>query len=121
MLTSAPSRPASPPALERAESLVARGDYTSALAAYDEFLARYPAEVQARAARNTVAQVLAARAELAQLKEDLASRDRELARSREELTRLRQDLQARQAEADRLRADLERLKQIHLKPERKRP
>lgn len=102
------------PALDRAEVMVARGDFAGALAAYDEFLGRHPDHARARAARDTVAQVLVTQAEVTRLRE-------ELTRSRDELTKTRQELQARQAEAERLRGDLERLKQIDIKPERKRP
>lgn len=109
------------PALARAEALVARGDYGGALAAYDQFLDLHPAHTGARTARDTVAQVLAMRQDVARLREELASRDRELGRMREELAAVRQELQARQVEAERLRGDLERLKQIDLKPERRRP
>ena len=118
---SAPGRIEAHAALERAEVLVARGDYGSALAAYDEFLGRHPDHPRARSARDTVAQMVAARAEASRLREELFARDRELARTREELAKIRQELQTRQAEAERLRTDLERLKQIDLKPERKRP
>jgi chromosome segregation ATPase len=107
--------------LERAERLLARGEYPAALATYDEFLGRHPDHVQARTARDTVAEVLATRAELARLREELTARDQELSRARDELAKIRQELQTRQAEAERLRSDLERLKQIDLKPERKRP
>ena len=109
------------PTLARAEALVARGDYGGALAAYDQFLGRYPTHTGVRTARDAVAQVLAMRQDVARLRDELTSRDRELGRMREELAAVRQELQARQAEAERLRGDLERLKQIDLKPERKRP
>lgn len=118
---SAPARIEAHASLERAELLAARGDYGSALAAYDEFLGRHPDHARARSARDTVAQMVAARTEMSRLREELVARDRELARTRDELAKIRQELQTRQAEAERLRADLERLKQIDLKPERKRP
>lgn len=118
---SLPSQSGAYEALDRAELLVVRGDYAGALTAYDEFLRHRPDHARARASRDTVAQVVTARAEVARLREELTTRDRELASAREELARTRQELQARQAEADKLRTDLERLKQIDLKPERKRP
>ena len=118
---SSPSRASTYATLEQAEVLVARGDYGGALAVYDDVLRRHPEHPRARTARDTVAQVVATRAELARLREELTSRDRELTRARDELAKTRQELKTRQAEAERLRADLERLKQIDIKPERKRP
>ncbi len=112
-----PSPFASPAAsmLERADALVARGDYAGAVAAYDELLARYPSDGlagRALASRDTAATIIAAREEIARLRAELEAREGELRRVRQELQRLT-------AESDRLRADLEHLKRIDLKLERR--
>lgn len=116
--------------LERADRLVAAGQYDEAVAAYDAFLARYPDGAtgsRVRASRDAAASIAAARTELARLREALAARERDVARLQGELatrlgdlTRLREELSARQAEAARLRDDLERLKQVDLHLERRR-
>lgn len=95
--------------LDRAERLVGQGDYPGAVQTYDEFLARYPddpAAPRVLATRNSVASLLAARADITRLREDLAAREAELGRLRQEL--------------ERLRADLENLKRIDLREERRR-
>jgi hypothetical protein len=100
-------------ALARAERLVEQGDYGAAVNAYNEFLARYPHETRARASRDALASLLAARAEVARLRDTLALRDGEL-------TKLRQEMQRLTQEADRMRTDLETLKEIDLRKEPKR-
>src|SRR2546425_416305 len=100
-----------PPAtlLDRADRLVQKGDYASAVRTYDELLAKYPDDPSARRAlvsRDAVAGLLAARADIARLREELASRDGELNRLRQEL--------------ERLREDLENLKRLDLRDERRR-
>ena len=100
-----------PPAtlLDRADRLVQKGDYASAVRTYDELLAKYPDDPSARRAlvsRDAVAGLLAARADIARLREELASRDGELNRLRQEL--------------ERLREDLENIKRLDLRDERRR-
>lgn len=107
-------RPGGP--LARADRLVEQGEYVAAVQAYDEALARHPADPEApraRASRDMLNSLIAARADVARLRESLAARDAEL-------TRLRQEVQRLTQEADRLRADLETLKEIDLRQERKR-
>lgn len=100
-------------ALARADRLVEQGDYGAALQAYNEILARNPDEARARASRDALASLLAARADVARLRDTLALRDGEL-------TKLRQEMQRLTQEADRLRTDLETLKEIDLRKEPKR-
>ena len=128
-------------ALADADARAAHGDYPAAMAAYDEYLARYPEDGgadRARAVRTLVKELLAARAE----RDALVTRESELTRqafeyarqatareaestrqavAREaELMRLRQELAARQGEVARLREDLEALKRTDLQMERRR-
>ncbi|MBI4636418.1 MAG: hypothetical protein HY727_08725 [Candidatus Rokubacteria bacterium] len=108
------ARPASA-ALATADRLAAQGDYPAAVAAYDEFLAKWGDDAEAprvRASRDTLGAILANREEMARLR-------RELARLREDLATREADLARVRQEAERLRADLERLKQIDLRPERR--
>lgn len=100
-------------ALARADRLVEQGDYGAAMLAYDEVLARHPHDARVRAAREALATLLAARADVARLRDTLAARDGELSRLRQEMHRLAQ-------EANRLRADLETIKEIDLRKEPKR-
>jgi TolA-binding protein len=131
--------------LADADAHAVHGDYPAAMAAYEAYLARYPANddaERARAARSLIADLLAVRAERdrlvareaelahqagereAELTRQLSARDAELARqgaARDaELARLRQELTARQAEVARLREDLEALKRTDLQMERRR-
>jgi len=102
--------------LERADRLVEQGHYAAAVRIYDELLATYPtASVAPRAvaSRETLSTLLAARADVVRLKEELAARDTELGRLKQELQRL-------VTQTEGLRADLEELKKIDLKPERRR-
>jgi hypothetical protein len=102
--------------LAEADRLAREGDWPAAVAAYDDYLARYPdswAASRALETRDTLAATLSARAEVARLRQ-------EVARLREELTRRESDLTRVRQEADRLRSDLERLKQIDLRLERTR-
>ena len=102
--------------LAKADRLAAEGDYRSAVAAYDEFLAQYAADsqaVRARASRDAVASVITTRDEISRLQQELARVREELAKREGDLTRVRQ-------EAERLRADLERLKQIDLQLEKRK-
>src|SRR5438046_8753319 len=76
-------------------ALLEQGDYVSAMAAYDEFLKKYPDDrlagsVQAR--RDTASAIRAARDEIARLRSDLFLREREMTRLRPEIDRLRADL-----------------------------
>jgi len=112
----APFKRASTASLEKAEELTEQRQYQDAVAAYDEFLAGHPNDPQAPrvlANRDAIAGYLAARAELARVRQDLTAREAEVARLREELARMRQ-------ESERMRADLERLKQIDLRQDRRR-
>ncbi|MGH7392584.1 MAG: hypothetical protein ACREM3_24470, partial [Candidatus Rokuibacteriota bacterium] len=68
---------------------------------------------RARASRDTVASLIAARADAARLRDALAAREGEL-------TRLRQEVQRLTQETDRLRTDLEALKEIDLRQERRK-
>ena len=97
-------------ALADADARAARGEYQVALAAYDSYLKDNPDDERARAVRALMAELVAARAELAALRD---RRDGDVAR-------LRQELSARQAEITRLRADLETLKRADLQLERQR-
>ena len=95
--------------LDRGDALLEQGDYVSAVAAYDEFLKKYPDDRlagSAQARRDTASAIRAAREEIARLRADLSLRENEM-------TRLRQEI-------DRLRADLETIKQTDLRLERKR-
>lgn len=117
--------------LDAGDRLVERGEYERALASYDELLRSYPdsgAARLARPSRDAVQSVVAARAEMARLRAEIAAQEAELQRLKQglalresEMARMRQELGARQAEAERLRADLERLKQIDMRLERRRP
>jgi len=102
--------------LAKADRLAADGEYRSAVAAYDAYLAEYSESSnapRARASRDAVASVLTTREELGRLQQ-------ELARAREELTKREADLARVRQEAERLRADLERLKQIDLQLEKRK-
>jgi len=103
-------------ALAEADAHATNSDYPAAVAAYDAYLARYPDDegaARARAMRALVAELLAARAQLAALRDRVPARDAEVARLRQELT-------ARQAEIARLREDLDALKRTDLQMERRR-
>ena len=105
-----------PSKLERADRLAREGAWEQAATAYGEFLARYPTAPEApraAASRDTLAALLAARAELNRLREEIGRLRDDVARRDLDLVRVRQ-------EADRLRTDLERLKEIDLKLERRR-
>jgi hypothetical protein len=112
--------------LERADRLVEKGQYTAAIGTYDELLATYPKEpeaARAQAVRDTLSSLIAARADVVRLKEELATRDGEVGRLKQELHevgRLKQELHRLATETERLRADLEELKRIDLKQERRR-
>ena len=99
--------------LADADARAARGEYQVALAAYDAYLKDNPEDARVKAMRALTAELMAARAELAALRERAPARDAEVARLRQELT-------ARQAEVTRLREDLEALKRTDLQMERRR-
>jgi HAMP domain-containing protein len=103
------------PMLAKADRLTAEGDYRSAVAAYDAFLAQYSDDSQqaVRARRDAVASIMTTRDEIARL-------NQELARMRDELTKREGDLARVRQEAEKLRADLERLKQIDLQLEKRK-
>ena len=117
-----PFRPAAM-LLLRADRAADERRFREALALYDDFLTRYPDDVEARRAlesRDTVASIITAREELTRLRGELRTREVEAGKLRDEVTRLRQELASRQAESDKLRADLERMKELDLKLERRR-
>jgi predicted nucleic acid-binding Zn-ribbon protein len=100
--------------LAKADRLTAEGDYRSAIAAYDAFLAQNSDDSQAvRARRDAVASIMTTRDEITRLNQELARMRDELAKREGDLTRVRQ-------EAEKLRADLERLKQIDLQLEKRK-
>jgi hypothetical protein len=100
--------------LAKADRLTADGDYRSAVAAYDAYLAQYSDDSQAvRARRDAVVSIMTTRDEIARL-------NLELSRVRDELTKREGDLARVRQEADKLRADLERLKQIDLQLEKRK-
>jgi hypothetical protein len=95
--------------LANADRLAREGDWPGAVAAYDDYLARHPTAwgaPRALESRDTLAAVLAARAEVTRL--------------RQEVARLRDELARREVDLAKLRSDLERLKQIDLRLERTR-
>jgi outer membrane murein-binding lipoprotein Lpp len=101
--------------LAKADRLTAEGDYRSAVAAYDAFLAQYSDDAPhaVRARRDAVASIMTTRDEIARL-------NQELVRMRDELTKREGDLARVRQEAEKLRADLERLKQIDLQLEKRK-
>jgi len=100
--------------LAKADRLTADGDYRSAVAAYDAYLAQYSDDSQAvRARRDAVASIMTTR-------DDIARVNQELARVRDELVKREADLARVRQEAEKLRADLERLKQIDLQLEKRK-
>jgi hypothetical protein len=122
---SSPWSPLRPAAilLGRAERAADEQRFHQALFLYDEFLARFPDDPQAKRAldsRDTVAAIVTTREDLVRLREALREREAEVAQLRGDLTRLRQELASRQAESDKLRADLERIKEQDLRMERRR-
>jgi len=99
-----------------ADRMARDGDFSGAVAKYDEYLARHPegwSAPRAQESRDTLAATLTARGEATRLRQEVARLREELARRELDLVRVRQ-------EADRLRTDLERLKQIDLRLERTR-
>jgi chromosome segregation ATPase len=138
-----PFRPAAM-LLMRADRAADELRFRQALALYDEFLARYPDDVESRRAlesRDTVAAIVTTREELARMRGELRARELEARKLRDEVNRLRQEMTSRQAESDKLRAesdklraesdklraesdklrtDLERMKELDLKLERRR-
>jgi hypothetical protein len=98
--------------LAKADRLTAEGDYKSAVAAYDAYLANY-SDDSVRSRRDAVASIVSTRDEVARLTQELARVREELAKREGDLARVRQ-------EAEKLRADLERLKQIDLQLEKRK-
>jgi hypothetical protein len=106
-------------ALADADARAVQGDYPLALSAYEAYLKRFPDDdgaPRARAMRTMIAELVANRADLATLRDQLARARGEGA----EVARLRQELTVRQAEVTRLREDLEALKRTDLEMERRR-
>jgi len=100
--------------LAKADRLTADGDYRSAVAAYDAYLAQYSDDSQSvRTRRDAVASIMTSRDEIARLNQELGRVRDELAKRDADVARLRQ-------EAEKLRADLERLKQIDLQLEKRK-
>ena len=120
---SAPSPRPSAMVLVRADRLVAQGQYAEALAAYEEVLAKYPDTDEAgraRSSRDTLGNLLAARAQIVRLNADMKAQEAQMKTQDAELARARQEIARLTAEADRLRADLENLKKIDIDLERRR-
>ena len=125
----APSRPGAA-LLVKADRLVSRGEYASALEVYGELVTKYPdidEADRARSSRDTLTALVAARAQVARLTAEIKAHEAELTRAREqvagrdgELQRARQEITRLTAEADRLRTDLEHLKKIDIDLERRR-
>jgi tetratricopeptide (TPR) repeat protein len=124
-----PPRP-STTLLAQADRLLGEGQYTDALEVYGEVLAKYPNTddaARARARHDTIAGLLAARAQVTRLTAEMKAQEAELVRTREqvatrdgELARARQEIGRLAAETDRLRTDLEHLKKIDIDLERRR-
>jgi tetratricopeptide (TPR) repeat protein len=116
--------------LVNADRLVTQGRYAEALDAYEEVLAKYPEAAEAaraRVSREAIAELLAARAQIARLTAGMKTQEAELARLRElaaaragELGHARAEIARLTADADRLRTDLEQLKRIDIDMERRR-
>jgi hypothetical protein len=106
-------------ALADADARAVQGDYPLALSAYEAYLKRFPDDEgapRARAMRTMIAELVASRADLATLRDQLARARGDNA----EVARLRQELSVREAEVTRLREDLEALKRTDLEMERRR-
>jgi hypothetical protein len=89
-----PFRPAAM-LLLRADRAADELRFRQALALYDEFLTRYPDDVDAPRAlesRDTVAAIVTTREELSRLRNELRVRELEGAKLRDEVARLRQEL-----------------------------
>jgi chromosome segregation ATPase len=113
----------SPAVLDRADHLVAKGDYAAAAQMYDEFLAKHADDreaARARTSRDAVAGILSARSEISRLRAELDTRDGEVGRLRQEIARLTAEADRLRGEADRIRADVEKLKRLDLEQERRR-
>jgi len=116
--------------LANADRLVTQGRYAEALDAYEQVLAKYPEAAEAaraRVSREAIAELLAARAQIARLTAGMKTQEAELARLRElaaaragELGQARAEIARLTADADRLRTDLEQLKRIDIDMERRR-
>jgi hypothetical protein len=119
----APSPRPSATVLVRADRLVAQGQYADALEAYEEILAKYgdtDEAGRARSSRETVGNLLAARAQIVKLTAEVKAQEAQMKAQDAELARARQEITRLTAEADRLRADLENLKKIDIDLERRR-
>jgi hypothetical protein len=98
--------------LAKADRLTADGDYRSAVATYDAYLAQYPDDSQAiRARRDAVASIMTTRDEIARLTQELA-RVRASSRSARRSGRVRREAE----KLGRPRA----LKQIDLQLEKRK-
>ena len=107
----------------KADQLVLRGQYADALEAYEQVLAKYPETddaLRARARRETIGELLTARAQLGRLTAAMKAQESDLVRTRDELSRARAEITRLTADADRLRAELEQLKRIDIDLERRR-
>jgi len=143
VLSDPPSRPteqaARPQAtlLARADGLAADGQYADALQAYGEIVTKFPDTDEAgraRRSRETLNNLLAARAQIARLTAEIKAQEAQMKAQESELARARGEISARDgelvkarqeitrlsAEADRLRVDLENLKKIDIDLERRR-
>jgi predicted nucleic acid-binding Zn-ribbon protein len=98
--------------LVRADQQAREGAWHDAVASYDAFLARYPddrAAPRVLESRDTLAAMLAARAELSRRRDEVAQLNKELSGLRDEGTRLREDHTKLRAEASVLRDEVIRL------------
>jgi chromosome segregation ATPase len=108
--------------LARADRQAREGAWEAAVASYDEFLARFPADASAPRAlesRDTLAATLTIRAELARRRDEVARLRKELEQLQSEEVRLREDRVRMRAEASVMRDEVVRLRdeQAHLRAE----
>ena len=106
----------------QADRQAREGAWEEAVAAYDEYLARFPDDSWAprvRESRDTLAAMLTAKSELTRRREEVARLSDELAGLQAEGTRLREDGTRLRAEATVLRDEVIRLRdeRVHLRAE----
>jgi chromosome segregation ATPase len=97
----------------QADRQAREGAWEQAVATYDEFLRRYPADgavPRVRASRDTLAAMVTAHAELRRRREEVAQLRDELARLSAEEARLREDRGRLRGEATELRDEVVRLR-----------
>ena len=114
---------------ERAENLLAQGDarmiaedYSSAIAAYVQFVAAQPDHAQAARASATLKvleRLTASQAAIGRAQKGSDATRRELAERQAESDRAKAESDRLRSEVAKLRADLERLRNIDLKTQKK--